>query len=105
MFTVAYFCVQVDVTVAGLTGAGPLALSRNVLVVAEKSLQDALTSAPFDVVILPGGGKGSEAFVNVIIEKAIAFIELNEKINYKVFMVCSLKKSEPFFGSKKRLDA
>lgn len=53
------------VTVAGLTGAGGLILSRNVVVGAEKSLQDAIALGPYDAVILPGGGKGSEAFVEV----------------------------------------
>jgi len=52
----------VEVTVAGLTGAGNVIMSRNVIVGAEKSLKDALTSGPFDAIILPGGLKGAEAF-------------------------------------------
>ncbi|ODN01166.1 Protein deglycase DJ-1 [Orchesella cincta] len=53
----------VEVTVAGLNSAGNTVMSRNVVFGAEKSLKDALASAPFDAIILPGGLKGAEAFV------------------------------------------
>lgn len=56
-----------EVTVAGVTGAGNIVMSRNVIVGAEKSLKDALASAPFDAVILPGGLKGAEAFAEVLL--------------------------------------
>ncbi|XP_046360040.2 Parkinson disease protein 7 homolog [Haliotis rufescens] len=50
----------IDVTVAGLTGSDPVLCSRQVKVVPDKSLDDALKSAPYDVVVLPGGGTGAK---------------------------------------------
>lgn len=60
-------------TVAGLCAAGDTVMSRNVIVGAEKSLTDALTSAPYDAIILPGGAKGSEAFVEVYTNNQILY--------------------------------
>lgn len=51
---------------AGLNGVGPYNMSRNAILSAEKSLKEALASAPFDAVILPGGLKGAEAFAEVL---------------------------------------
>jgi len=54
----------VEVTLAGLDGDGPVKCSRNVVLVPDKSLDDALQSVPYDAVILPGGGPGAKALAN-----------------------------------------
>ena len=51
----------IDVTIAGLEGSGPITCSRKVVIVPDKSL-DEVKSAQFDIVILPGGLGGAEAF-------------------------------------------
>ncbi|XP_064460408.1 Parkinson disease protein 7 homolog [Ornithodoros turicata] len=51
----------IDVTIAGLGGTAPIKCSRNVVVVPDKSLDDALKEPSYDVVVLPGGLKGSES--------------------------------------------
>ncbi|XP_037514729.1 Parkinson disease protein 7 homolog [Rhipicephalus sanguineus] len=51
----------VDVTIAGLTGASPVKCSRNVVVVPDKSLDEATSQCPYDVIVLPGGLKGAES--------------------------------------------
>lgn len=50
----------VSVTVAGLSGTDPVKCSRNVVVCPDTSLQDAVTKAPFDVIVLPGGLQGAK---------------------------------------------
>ncbi|CAN8016963.1 unnamed protein product [Ixodes persulcatus] len=51
----------IDVTIAGLTGTSPVKCSRDVVVVPDKSLDEAVKQSPYDVVVLPGGLKGSES--------------------------------------------
>ncbi|CAH0601944.1 unnamed protein product [Chrysodeixis includens] len=53
----------VTVTLAGLDGSAPVLCSRQVTLVPDKSLADALAEKPqYDAVILPGGLEGSERF-------------------------------------------
>lgn len=49
---------EVEVTVAGLDGAGPTTGSRGVVVHADVSLDDALPGT-YDAIVLPGGGPGT----------------------------------------------
>ena len=59
-------CVkQVEVTVAGLTDTNPVVCSRQVRIVPEITLSQALTANTYDIIILPGGRVGSEAFIEV----------------------------------------
>jgi protein DJ-1 len=51
--------MQISVTVAGLAGPDPVKCSRNVVVCPDSSLQDAVTKAPFDAIVLPGGLGGA----------------------------------------------
>ncbi|XP_030554126.1 protein dj-1beta [Drosophila novamexicana] len=51
----------VNVTVAGLNGSEPVKCSRDVVIVPDKSLEEALADEPYDVVVLPGGLGGSNA--------------------------------------------
>jgi hypothetical protein len=53
------FHSQISVTVAGLAGPDPVRCSRNVVVCPDSSLQDAVTKAPFDAIVLPGGLGGA----------------------------------------------
>lgn len=50
----------IEVTVAGLTGSGAVLCSRNIQILPDKSLQEALKSAPYDVVVCPGGATGAK---------------------------------------------
>jgi putative intracellular protease/amidase len=52
-------CVQISVTVAGLAGPDPVRCSRSVVVCPDSSLQDAVSKAPFDAIVLPGGLGGA----------------------------------------------
>jgi protein DJ-1 len=49
----------VEVTVAGLQGAGPVTCSRQVKLLPDVALDSA--RGPFDAVVLPGGAQGAEA--------------------------------------------
>ncbi|XP_072040165.1 Parkinson disease protein 7 homolog [Amphiura filiformis] len=51
---------QLNVTVAGLSGADPVVCSRSVKLVPDKSLDDAVKEGPYDAVVLPGGGDGAK---------------------------------------------
>jgi putative intracellular protease/amidase len=53
-------CVQISVTVAGLAGSDPVRCSRSVVVCPDSSLQDAVSKAPFDAIVLPGGLGGAK---------------------------------------------
>lgn len=48
-------------TVAGLEGSEPVKCSRDVIIVPDKSLEDAVTDEVYDVIVLPGGLGGSNA--------------------------------------------
>jgi hypothetical protein len=54
------FDSQISVTVAGLAGPDPVRCSRSVVVCPDSSLQDAVTKAPFDAIVLPGGLEGAK---------------------------------------------
>ena len=53
---------KIDVTLAGLHDdiSGPIICSRNLKIVADSSLKDAMDKRTYDAVILPGGLKGAE---------------------------------------------
>uniref|UniRef100_A0A1W7RAN9 Protein deglycase DJ-1zDJ-1 n=1 Tax=Hadrurus spadix TaxID=141984 RepID=A0A1W7RAN9_9SCOR len=51
----------VNVTVAGLDSSQPVHCSRDIIIQPDKSLDDALKDAPYDVIVLPGGLKGAES--------------------------------------------
>ncbi|EDV98159.1 GH22956 [Drosophila grimshawi] len=51
----------ITVTVAGLTGSEPVKGSRDIYIVPDKSLKQAVDAQPYDVVVLPGGLGGSNA--------------------------------------------
>ncbi|XP_041970394.1 protein dj-1beta-like [Aricia agestis] len=62
----------VTVTVAGLDGNAPVLCSRQVTLVPDKSLTDALAEkSQYDAVILPGGLEGSERFCKSSVVAAV----------------------------------
>ncbi|XP_059157261.1 glutathione-independent glyoxalase DJR-1.1-like isoform X2 [Physella acuta] len=51
---------EIDVVLAGLHGNSPVNCSRNVKLVPDMSLKDALAAKQYDILICPGGGTGAE---------------------------------------------
>lgn len=56
---------QINVTVAGVQGSKALECSRQVNIVPDLSLEEAISKGTYDVVVLPGGLKGSQTFCQV----------------------------------------
>ncbi|KAF4525072.1 hypothetical protein B566_EDAN001986 [Ephemera danica] len=54
----------VKVTIAGLAGNSAVICSRDVKIVPDDSLENAIKNGPYDAVILPGGLKGAENLGN-----------------------------------------
>uniref|UniRef100_A0A069DQN1 Putative transcriptional regulator dj-1 n=1 Tax=Panstrongylus megistus TaxID=65343 RepID=A0A069DQN1_9HEMI len=52
----------VDVTLAGLKGNEPTKCSRDVVIVPDKSMEEAIKCGPYDAIVLPGGLEGSKSF-------------------------------------------
>ncbi|XP_047496070.1 Parkinson disease protein 7 homolog [Penaeus chinensis] len=52
----------IEVTVAGLAGAGAVKCSRDVVVMPDAALDDVAGKGPYDAIVLPGGLKGAESF-------------------------------------------
>ncbi|XP_033109194.1 protein/nucleic acid deglycase DJ-1-like [Anneissia japonica] len=78
---------EVDVTVAGLTGLAPVTCSRNVVIVPDKSLEDAAKEGPYDAIILPGGGVGAK---NLCESASVgAMLKEQEKKNRIVAAICA----------------
>ena len=55
---------MLKVTLAGLTSGEPVKCSRNIILLPDESLDAALARAPYDAVVLPGGGSGAKALAN-----------------------------------------
>lgn len=55
---------ELNVTIAGLTGTDPVVCSRNVKLVPDISLDDAMAKGPYDAIVLPGGGDGAKNLAN-----------------------------------------
>ncbi|UYV68556.1 PARK7 [Cordylochernes scorpioides] len=62
---------NVEVTVAGLEGPQPVECSRQVNIVPDVSLADVDSSKVYDVMVLPGGLKGSESFAKSPLVKSL----------------------------------
>lgn len=50
---------------AGVEGPGPVLCSRNVKIVPDKTLKEALAAGKYDVLVCPGGAKGAETLSKV----------------------------------------
>ena len=52
-------------SVAGLLDSKPITGRNNIVVVPDGSLKEFIATGPYDAIILPGGLKGAEGFINV----------------------------------------
>ena len=80
--------LQIVVTLAGLAGPDPVKCSRNVKIVPDSSLEEALKNAPFDIVVCPGGAGGATALAEVHVYTRIKLIQWN--ITYTRFQLFQL---------------
>ncbi|GAB1602134.1 protein/nucleic acid deglycase DJ-1-like [Argonauta hians] len=77
----------VTVTVGGLSGASPVKCSRDVVIVPDKSIQQAVTDAKYDAVVIPGGLKGSENIGSCDAVKTL--LQEQEKNNGLIAAICA----------------
>ena len=49
---------------AGLSGDGPVKCARDTIITPDTSLDAALAAAPYDAIVLPGGGPGAKALAS-----------------------------------------
>lgn len=77
----------VSVTVAGLAGSQPVKCSRDVIIVPDAALDDALKKGPYDVVVLPGGLKGAETLAESAVVKKI--LQEQEKSGRLIAAICA----------------
>lgn len=56
--------IQIDVTLAGIAGNGPVKCSRNVVLMPDVDFDEALHK-DYDVIVCPGGAKGAENLCKV----------------------------------------
>lgn len=74
-------------TVAGLEGSEPVKCSRDVMIVPDKSLDDAVTEQVYDVIVLPGGLGGSTAMSN---SKAVGeLLQKQESAGRLIAAICA----------------
>jgi len=74
------------VTVAGLNGCEPVKCSRDVVIVPDKSLEQAIDQ-PYDVVVLPGGLGGSNAMCE---SKAVGeLLRIQESSGRLIAAICA----------------
>ena len=78
---------KVKVTLAGLVSSEPVECSRGVVIVPDKSLQDAVKEGPFDVVVLPGGAGGAKRLAAS--EKVKELLEEQEAAGRIIAAVCA----------------
>ncbi|KAK7093912.1 Parkinson disease protein 7 homolog [Littorina saxatilis] len=77
----------VDVTLAGVGHKGPIKCSRDVSIVPDAAVEDALKKGPYDVLVLPGGGGGAKILAeSSVVGKAL---EEQEKRGGFVAAVCA----------------
>ena len=61
-----------DVTLAGVGGSGAVKCSRNVSIVPDAALEDALKKGPYDALVMPGGGGGAKILAQVSVPLSVA---------------------------------
>jgi protein DJ-1 len=77
----------VEVTIAGLAGSGPVKCSRQVVIVPDKSLDDAKQKGLYDAVVIPGGLKGAE---NLAASNKVAeILREHEKAGKLISAICA----------------
>ncbi|XP_074599494.1 protein dj-1beta-like isoform X1 [Brevipalpus obovatus] len=92
---------KIDVTVAGLDGDKPVKCSRNIVLMPDTSLEQ-VREKEFDVIILPGGLGGSEAFAAS--ELLGTLLKKQESIGKDIAAICAapiaLKSHKILLGKK-----
>ena len=78
---------KINVTLAGLDSAEPVICSRNVRIVPDMSLDDAVLRGPYDIVVLPGGLGGSKRLADS--EKVKSVLISQESAGGFVAAVCA----------------
>ena len=78
---------KINVTLAGLDSAEPVICSRNVCIVPDMSLDDAVLRGPYDIVVLPGGLGGSKRLADS--EKVKSVLISQESAGGFVAAVCA----------------
>ncbi len=78
---------KINVTLAGLDSAEPVICSRNVRIVPDMSLDDAVLNGPYDIVVLPGGLGGSKRLADS--DKVKSVLQLQESAGGFVAAVCA----------------
>ena len=78
---------EVEVTLAEIAGSDPVICSRQVKIVPDKSLDDALKAGPYDVVVCPGGLGGAK---NLSESAAVGILlQEQEKAGRYVAAICA----------------
>ena len=78
---------KINVTLAGLDSAEPVICSRNVRIVPDMSLDDAVLNGPYDIVVLPGGLGGSKRLADS--DKVKSVLQMQESAGGFVAAVCA----------------
>ncbi|XP_060586577.1 Parkinson disease protein 7 homolog [Ruditapes philippinarum] len=77
----------IDVTLAGLMNSDPVLCSRNVKIVPDAALSDAVKQGPYDVVVCPGGANGAK---NLAASKEVGeILQDQEKGGRVIAAVCA----------------
>ncbi|XP_050712886.1 Parkinson disease protein 7-like [Eriocheir sinensis] len=77
----------VKVTVGGVGGAGSVLCSRDVVLLPDMSLEEAVAKGPYDAVVLPGGLKGAENIGKSATAKAL--LTEQEKAGRVIGAICA----------------
>ncbi|XP_069959538.1 Parkinson disease protein 7 [Cherax quadricarinatus] len=77
----------ITVTVAGLAGATAVHCSRDVVIVPDVALDDAVSKGPYDAIVLPGGLKGAESLGKSSTVKSI--LTEQEKAGRVIGAICA----------------
>lgn len=93
-----WILLKIQVTLAGLTGKDACNCSRNVKIVPDTDLESAVKQGPYDIIILPGGLGGAQAFCQVRVYTQI-YCKLFKK-NFQSTAVGALLKEQETAGRK-----
>ncbi|XP_045112293.1 Parkinson disease protein 7-like [Portunus trituberculatus] len=77
----------VKVTVGGIDGSGSVLCSRDVVMLPDMSLEEAVAKGPYDAVVIPGGLKGAENIAQSATVKSL--LEEQEKAGRVIGAICA----------------
>ncbi|XP_013779462.1 protein DJ-1zDJ-1-like isoform X2 [Limulus polyphemus] len=79
----------ITVKIAGLEGEKPVLCSRDILIVPDSSLEDAIKEGPYDIIVLPGGLKGAENLAKSSLVKDV--LQEQEENSRLIAAICAGK--------------